>query len=140
MFNTDSKIETEMLKPFTMTLALYTCLFTSMTMAKPAQADLTLAQPRFEEGRELFLDNCAECHQRNGLGLKGVYPSLSSSEIVRGSSVDVALQLIIGRGEMPSFAGAMSAEEMASLINYVRNAWGNTSEDIDAAIIERLMP
>ena len=93
-------------------------------------------------GQRLFLDNCAECHQRNGRGLNGVYPSLVSSEVVRGSGVDVALQLIIGRGEMPSFAGAMGAAEMADLINYVRNAWGNEGDAIDAidaATVARLM-
>jgi mono/diheme cytochrome c family protein len=46
-----------------------------------------------EAGERLFLDNCAECHQPNGQGIRGVYPSLAASEIVRGSGADVALQL-----------------------------------------------
>jgi mono/diheme cytochrome c family protein len=58
--------------------------------------------------------------------------------VVRGSSVDVALVMLIGRGEMPSFAGAISHEDMASIINYVRNAWGNSGEEISAQRIENL--
>ncbi|MDA8795173.1 cytochrome c [Gammaproteobacteria bacterium] len=122
-----------------MSLGLCFTLINSPSMATPAQKDPTSSQAAMATGQRLFLDNCAECHQRNGRGLNGVYPSLVSSEVVRGSGVDVALQLIIGRGEMPSFAGAMGAAEMADLINYVRNAWGNEGDAIDAATVARLM-
>ena len=89
-------------------------------------------------GEALFLANCAECHQRDGQGLANIYPALDGSEVVRGSGIDVALVLIIGRGEMPSFKGALSAEEMAAVINYVRNAWSNEGEAVSAEAIEKL--
>lgn len=105
-----------------------------------AQAELSVLSPTpASKGEQLFLDNCAECHQPSGQGLKGIYPSLVTSEVVRGSGVDVALQLIIGRGEMPSFAGAMPAEDMAALINFVRNAWGNSGELVTAGTVQALM-
>lgn len=91
-----------------------------------------------DAGEALFLNNCAECHQRDGLGIRNIYPALAGSEVVRGSGVDVALVLLIGRGEMPSFAGAISPEDMASIINYVRNAWGNSGETISAETIIQL--
>ena len=91
-----------------------------------------------DAGEQLFLNNCAECHQRDGEGIPNIYPPLAGSEVVRGSGVDVALVMLIGRGEMPSFAGAISYEDMASIINYVRNAWGNTGEKISAQRIEKL--
>ena len=122
-----------------MSLGLFFALIASPLMATPAQKDAASSQSSLATGQRLFLDNCAECHQRNGRGIEGIYPSLASSEVVRGGGVDVALQLIIGRGEMPSFASAMGAEEMADLINYVRNAWGNEGDSIDAATIERLI-
>ena len=92
-----------------------------------------------ELGEQLFMDNCAECHQPDGRGLAGIYPSLRASEIVRGSGVDVALQLIIGRGEMPSFAGALSAAEMAQLINYVRGTFSGVKETISADTVAALL-
>ena len=91
-----------------------------------------------DTGEQLFLNNCAECHQRDGKGIPNIYPALAGSKVVRGSSVDVALVMLIGRGEMPSFAGAISHEDMASIINYVRNAWGNSGEEISAQRIENL--
>ena len=91
-----------------------------------------------DEGEELFLKNCAECHQTDGLGIDGIYPSLVGNEVVLGSAVDVALVLIIGRGEMPSFNNAISDEDMASIINYVRNAWGNAGVTISGETIKNL--
>ena len=90
------------------------------------------------DGQRLFFDNCAECHQVNGRGIPNVYPALDGNEVVGGSGADVALVMIIGRGEMPSFRGALSSAEMAAIINYVRNAWSNTGTPISAAEVEAL--
>ena len=90
------------------------------------------------DGERLFLDNCAECHQVSGQGIPNVYPALDGSEVVAGSGADVALVMIIGRGEMPSFRGALGAGEMAAVINYVRNAWSNADVPISAAEVEAL--
>lgn len=60
-------------------------------------------------GEKLFLNNCAECHQRDGKGLPNIYPALAGNEVVRGSGVDVALVMLIGRGE------DISAERIAKL-------------------------
>ena len=89
-------------------------------------------------GEELFLANCAECHQADGKGIPNIYPALDGSETVTGSGVDVALVLRIGRGEMPSFLGSLNSSEMAAIINYVRNAWSNSGEPITAETIESL--
>lgn len=87
---------------------------------------------------QLFLDNCAICHQKDGHGIPDVYPSLHTSEVVLGSGADVALVLLIGRGEMPSFEGALSSADMAAIINYVRSTFGNKTDEITAARIDAL--
>jgi cytochrome c oxidase subunit 2 len=104
---------------------------------------LLLSLPFFASGQEtigekLFLENCAECHQTNGQGIANVYPALAGNSLVKGSAVDVALVLLIGRGEMPAFAGMIPNEEIAAIINYVRNTWGNEGELISAESIARL--
>jgi cytochrome c oxidase subunit 2 len=109
---------------------------------------LVLAQPTTAEeladGLNLFINNCSECHQRDGQGIEGIYPALVGSEIVTGSGIDIAQVLIIGRGEMPSFAGAMTPRDMAQIINYIRHAWSNgenlkTNVDISAESISKLL-
>lgn len=112
----------------------------SLTLAALTLASLSASKNSLaaESGEQLFLNNCAECHQRDGKGIENIYPSLAGNEVVLGSGVDVALVLIIGRGEMPSFAGAISSTDMATIINYVRNSWGNHGEAITAATIDAL--
>lgn len=111
------------------------CLLLPAIVFCSSLAGAALAQ---DAGEQLFLNNCAECHQRDGKGIPNIYPALAGSEVVRGSGVDVALVMLIGRGEMPSFAGSIADEDMASIINYVRNAWGNNGEEISAQRIEKL--
>lgn len=89
-------------------------------------------------GERLFFENCAECHQPDGQGIPEIYPALAGNELVLGSGVDVALVLIIGRGEMPSFDGAISSEDMAIIVNYVRNSFGNEGDLISADTIDSL--
>ena len=91
-----------------------------------------------ESGEQLYLENCAACHRSDGKGIANVYPALAGSEVVLDSGIDVALVLIIGRGEMPSFNGTISSTDMASIINYVRNAWGNAGQPVSAQTIESL--
>ena len=89
-------------------------------------------------GERLFLENCAECHQEDGEGIPNIYPSLADSELVLGSGADVALVLIIGRGEMPSFNGVFSDEEMAYVVNYIRSVFGNINKPISTQTINLL--
>ena len=92
-----------------------------------------------DTGQRLFRANCAECHQNDGLGIPNIYPPLAGNETVQGSAVDVALVLRIGRGEMPSFKDSLDSDQLASIINYIRNAWGNSGEKISSEDIEKLI-
>ncbi len=92
-----------------------------------------------ESGEQLFLDNCAECHQAHGRGIDGIYPALAGNETVLGSGIDVALVMMIGRGEMPTFKEAFTADQFSTIINYVRNSWGNSGAPVTADQIESLL-
>jgi len=89
-------------------------------------------------GEQLFRNNCMACHQENGQGIVNVFPALAGSEVVTGSPDDVALVVLIGRGAMPSFKGNISNEELASIINYVRNEWGNVGSLIDVERVAQI--
>lgn len=120
------------------TLALLAKLTLLLTLLLPFMLPIPVAGAEQSRGERLFLGNCAECHQADGRGMPNVYPALAGNETVLGSGADVALVLIIGRGEMPSFAGALSSEDMAAIINYVRNSWGNSGAEITAQSIDAL--
>lgn len=81
------------------------------------------------EGEQVYLKNCAACHQPNGEGLQGVFPALKNSPIAVG---DVAAHIdIVVNGKqgtaMQAYKDQLSAVEMAAVITYERNAWGNNT-------------
>lgn len=99
----------------------------SLWSASPAGAATqgaseALPQPAMERGRALFHDTgCSQCHTLADAGATGAYgPSLDGNpELTRALALD---RLTNGRGDMPSFAGILSNEELAQLAAYVAAA------------------
>jgi len=86
-------------------------------------------------GEKVYMTNCAACHQPNGLGMAGIFPALKGSKIVtedKSAHINIALQ---GKNAMPNFSG-LSDIDLAAVITYQRNAWGNnTGEKVTPAEI-----
>lgn len=82
------------------------------------------------KGEEVYNANCASCHQVNGEGIEGTFPAIKGSAVATGDldeHINVALN---GKGAMmPGFASMLSASELAAVITYQRNAFGNEMED-----------
>jgi cytochrome c oxidase subunit II len=81
-----------------------------------------------EAGEGIYTSNCSRCHQVTGEGSVD-FPALAGNPVVTlhntSSIVDVVLN---GRGSMPAFRGALTDEEVAAVLTYIRNAWGNEAE------------
>ncbi|HRO60594.1 MAG TPA: cytochrome c oxidase subunit II [Burkholderiaceae bacterium] len=81
-------------------------------------------------GEQVYQANCVACHQANGKGVPPAFPPLESSKLVLG---DQAEQIDIVMHGKPGTAMAsfkqLSDVEMAAVITYTRNAWGNKAED-----------
>jgi cytochrome c oxidase subunit II len=87
-----------------------------------------------EKGKVVYEKNCAVCHQASGAGLPPAFPALVGSKIVLGavfgadgkytpdSQMD---RLLNGKGVMPAWKAMLNDVELASVITYTRNAWGN---------------
>jgi len=48
-------------------------------------------------GARLYDVNCAACHQQDGRGIPGVYPTMAGSPLVLGDPKDLALWVLKGR-------------------------------------------
>ncbi|MCZ4338332.1 cytochrome c oxidase subunit II [Shewanella colwelliana] len=101
-----------------------------------AQAEAALSQTLSMEelmaqGEQIYMARCAACHQPNGAGLPGVFPSLIGSPIIKGpvsGHIDIVLNGKPGTA-MQAFAKQLTAAEIAAVVTYERNAWGNDSGD-----------
>ncbi|NTS76528.1 cytochrome c oxidase subunit II [Catenovulum sp. SM1970] len=84
------------------------------------------------EGERVYLASCASCHQPNGMGLPGVFPGLVGSPIALGD-VDAHINIVINGQTgtaMPAFGKQLSKKEVAAVVTYERNAWGNNTGDL----------
>ncbi|MEZ8241149.1 cytochrome c oxidase subunit II, partial [Vibrio splendidus] len=83
-------------------------------------------------GEEVYKTRCAVCHQVNGEGIPGAFPAIKGSPIALGD-VGVHIDTIVyGRGgtAMQAFDNQLTEKEIAAVVTYQRNAWGNDTGDI----------
>jgi mono/diheme cytochrome c family protein len=94
-------------------------------------------------GARIYDGNCVACHQQNGRGIPGVYPSLAGSPVVLGDPQTFALWVTKGERPasmpagkyataMPQF-GWMKAADAAALLTYLRSNFGNAAPPVAAA-------
>jgi cytochrome c oxidase subunit 2 len=79
-------------------------------------------------GQKVYLSNCAACHQASGRGV-GPFPSLVGDRIVNGPLADNVNLVLHGKGQMPAWGASLSDLEIASVVTYIRNSWGNHTGD-----------
>ena len=83
------------------------------------------------KGEEVYVRVCAACHQVNGQGLPPAFPSLVGQGLAVGpmeGHLDIVLNGKAGTA-MQSFKGQLNAAEIAAVVTYERNAWGNNMND-----------
>ncbi|MDG1000764.1 MAG: cytochrome c oxidase subunit II [Pseudomonadales bacterium] len=84
------------------------------------------------KGEEVYTRICSVCHQANGQGLPPAFPSLVGTGLAVGSMqehIDIILHGKAGTA-MQSFSSQLNAAEIAAVVIYERNAWGNDMGDM----------
>ncbi len=87
------------------------------------------------DGAALFAQNCSACHQPMGQGIPGAFPALAGNKFVQGDPKGPAYVVTHGRGGMPNFSEDLSDAQIATILSYVRSAWGNTAAPLDAVAV-----
>jgi len=95
-----------------------------------------------QNGQSIYSTYCMSCHMEDGNGLEGVYPSLVKSAGLADKNRLVKIITLGIRGPIDvkgihydaEMAGMeMSDQDVADVINYIRNTWGNKSSLIKAS-------
>jgi cytochrome c oxidase subunit 2 len=98
----------------------------AIKLAELTEKEWSLAELT-ERGEGVYQKNCVACHQMNGEGLPPIFPSLAGSDIVmfdKDRNVEILMEGVQGAA-MQSFANQLSEVDMAAVITYTRQAWGN---------------
>ncbi|WP_341802692.1 cytochrome c oxidase subunit II [Oceanimonas baumannii] len=108
----------------------------SQAEAKAAEQELLAMNMGKEElmalGEQVYQKACAACHQASGEGIPGAFPALKGSELVlkdKAAHIDIVLHGKAGTA-MQSFDKQLALKELAAVITFERNAWGNNTGDL----------
>jgi cytochrome c oxidase subunit 2 len=85
-----------------------------------------------ERGEDVYNKTCAACHQPGGVGIPNVFPALKGSPVATGP-VDAHIEIVMKGKQgtaMQAFADQLSDLDLAAVISYERNAFGNDSGDM----------
>ncbi len=85
----------------------------------------------YDRGGQVYGRACVACHGAGGEGIAGVFPSLHGGVSVgpMESQIDILVNGVRGTS-MPAFGDQLSEVDIAAVITYVRNAWGNNMGDM----------
>jgi mono/diheme cytochrome c family protein len=112
------------------------------TSDKPDQAVMKI-------GAAIYADECAGCHAANGKGASGLFPSLDGSPAVQQTDPTTLLHVVL-RGArsaatdgaptgaaMPQFDWILNDGQVAAVLTYIRNAWGNAASPVSVSEVNK---
>ncbi len=77
-------------------------------------------------GKQIYVEYCAECHQMDGTGWSTLIPPLAHNPIVTLEDPSPLIETVVyGQGSMMAFGDKLNSEDIAAVLSYIRNAWGN---------------
>ena len=107
-------------------------------------------QALFDTGKTVYHTLCTACHQPNGQGMDGLAPSLVDSDWVLGNA-DILSKIVIhgltgpikvnGQAwslEMPPLGPALSDEQVAGVVTYIRREWEHTSSAVTVDSVKKI--
>jgi mono/diheme cytochrome c family protein len=93
-------------------------------------------QKRYDAGAEIYKNICMGCHQEDGRGKDKLGGNLVESPFVNAPNPEATIRILLhGKegqiGLMPPLGAALSDEQIASALTYIRRAWGHTASPVD---------
>ena len=101
-------------------------------------------------GKQVYSEQCASCHGNKGAGDPPRYPPLAANQSIQMESAVNPIRMVLNGGfppgtpgnpmpyGMPPFAQALSNDEVAAVVTYIRSSWGNHGTAISARQVDEL--
>jgi len=116
----------------------------------PSTAKALQAGVNADRGAQLYVDNCAACHRTDGQGYARVFPRIANNPSVLAQDATSLIHLILTGSSLPSTATApstlgmpgfserLSDDEVAQLVTFIRNGFGNRAGKVDATQVSQI--
>jgi mono/diheme cytochrome c family protein len=110
-----------------------------------ATQPISAQDPVMQQGQAIYDNQCAACHTVGGEGIVGLFPRLSGAPVVQQAQATSLIRVVLEGSRavatdgaptgpaMPSFAWRLSDAEVAAVVTYIRNAWGNAAQPASAS-------
>ena len=107
-------------------------------------------EAQMKSGAGVFRMNCAACHSFNGRGDNVLFPPLAGNALVRQSSAETLARVVLAGSKavatpaaptgpgMPSFAWKLNDAQVANVLTYIRNNWGNRAPAVSADTVAKI--
>jgi mono/diheme cytochrome c family protein len=102
-----------------------------------------------KSGAQIYTDECSGCHTHDGKGLPSMFPSLNGSAAVQQRDPTSLLHVVL-RGArsvgtdqaptataMPPFSWVLNDDQVAAVVTYIRNSWGNSAPTVTASEVAK---
>ncbi len=107
-------------------------------------------QDFMQKGEKVYNRVCLVCHQSDGSGVPMMYPPVIESSYISGNTDSLIVLILEGmsgpvvvKGEqynsiMPPQKDVLDDKEIADLINFLRNSYGNSGEPVNPEQVARM--
>jgi mono/diheme cytochrome c family protein len=101
-------------------------------------------------GEAIFADACSACHLSQGAGQPRLFPPLAGDASVQSQDGMTLIRIVLQGSRspstadkptphtMPAFGWKLNDQQVADVLTYIRNSWGNEGKQIDAADVRAL--
>ena len=129
-------------------ISVICCVFAAINPAMAGQDSL------IDAGQRVYMTVCFACHQPTGLGLPNMFPPLAGSDWVNAPRPDRIIRNVLHgvmgpikiNGKpfttpapmMPPQGAALTDEQIASVLTYVRSSWGNKASAVTPAQVKAI--
>lgn len=115
-----------------------------------APAPLDAKSPQMLTGAAIYQDNCSACHRGNGQGVTGLIPALGGNGVLVQSGAETLVRVVISGARsaatdaeptapaMPPFGWRLNDRQVADVLTYIRNSWGNAAPSVAPSTVRSL--
>ena len=117
-------------------------------VAKPKSIDA--ANPQMINGKKVFIDNCIACHGIDGEGISSMIPAFKDNGTIQGQSSESMTHILLNGSKgaitrfnptgaaMPAFAWKLTDTQIADVLTYIRNEWGNAAQAVSPKEVKEM--
>jgi mono/diheme cytochrome c family protein len=124
--------------------AVATYLKDQPTPDEKSPQPVAASNPGMKMGAAIYADECSACHTPRGAGVANLFPALAGSPAVQSTDPTSAIRVVLAGTQsvatdnaptapsMPAFAWLLDDNQVAAVLTYVRNRWGNAAAGVTA--------